>query len=58
MNDPIYKLLLNREYDGETICDIEEDVYTAIVGAKIPKDEDNFEKGTFTIKLEWKRDGY
>jgi len=59
MSNPIYKLLLKKLYDGESISDIEEDVYTAIVGANLPKDKDGFEQGEFSIKLEWKQDnGY
>lgn len=50
-NDQV-KILLNKEYDGESIVDAERDLYESINHADdIPQDEYGFPQGTFTITV-------
>jgi len=56
MKNLIHKLLLYKEYCGESISDIEEDVYTAINDNGIPIDKDGFIQGEFQLTLKWNRD--
>lgn len=46
-------ILLEQEYDSESIIDIERDVYEAVNYAELPTDEHGFVIGTFKVKLEW-----
>lgn len=46
-------LLFHKEYDGESIIDIEQDVMEAICEADVPADEHGIQQGTFTVKIEW-----
>lgn len=48
------KLIIKKEYCGENIADIEEDIYNSRIEANIPKDEYNFENGTFNLLLTWR----
>ena len=50
------KIIIKKEYCGENIIDIEEDIYSAIIEANIPKDESNIEKGMFKLSLTWRSD--
>jgi hypothetical protein len=52
-------ILFKKEYDGESIYDVERDVfetfqadYNALVHA-IPVDEHGIQKGTFKVTIEW-----
>ena len=45
------KSLLVREYSGESIVDIEQDIYDAINDADIPVDKYGFSQGTFRVVL-------
>ncbi|HHE64887.1 MAG TPA: hypothetical protein ENL09_02585 [Bacteroidetes bacterium] len=47
------KLIFHKEYCGEDLNDIEEDIYSAIIDANLPKDEYNFEQGEFRLTLKW-----
>lgn len=53
------KLLFEKEYDGESIIDMERDVFEAVQPAfnemarSIPTDEYGIQRGTFRVKLEW-----
>ena len=55
-------ILFEKQYDGESVCDLERDVYEAFVEdfnpvmAAIPKDRHNFATGTFTVRIEWSAD--
>lgn len=53
------RVLLDKTYDGESIADIDRDVYEAFDGdytpnAKdIPMDENNIPQGVFTVCITW-----
>ena len=47
------EILLYKEYKGESIVDIEQDVYECINVSDLPVDEYGFATGTFTVKIEW-----
>lgn len=46
-------ILLEKEYDGNSIIDIERDVYEAVNYAELSADEHGFVIGTLKVKLEW-----
>ena len=52
-------ILFEKEYDGESLYDLQRDVHEAFVEdfnpimATLPKDKHNFTMGTFTVKIEW-----
>lgn len=48
-------IIFEREYDGETLVDVEEDVYDAINYSDLPVDEHGFIKGTFKVTISWER---
>lgn len=51
--------LLNKDYDGESICDVSRDVSEAFLpeftenAGKIPVDEYGFSLGKFTVLITW-----
>lgn len=51
--------IFQKEYDGESICDIQRDVHEAFdsrfnpLVAQIPQDEFGFQQGTFTVTITW-----
>lgn len=51
--------LLDKQYDGESIADVERDVYEAFDGRftpamdSIPTDAHGISKGTFTVTIKW-----
>lgn len=51
--------IFEKEYDGESIYDVQRDVIEAFdakfnpVVKDIPQDEHGFQRGTFTVKIEW-----
>ncbi len=51
--------IFEKEYDGESIYDVQRDVIEAFDGRfnpmvkDIPQDEYGFQLGTFTVKIEW-----
>ena len=55
-------ILFEKEYDSESVGDLERDVYEAFVEdfnpimATLPKDQYNFTTGTFTVRIEWVAD--
>jgi hypothetical protein len=52
-------ILFNKKYDDESLYDLGRDIEEAIdqrfndLISKLPKDEDGFTKGTFTVTIEW-----
>ena len=52
MTNEQVKVLLNKEYSGESIIDAERDLYESVNHADdIPQDEYGFPQGTFTITV-------
>ena len=55
--------IFQKDYDGESLYDLSRDISEAFderfnpTVATIPKDEHCFQKGTFTVKVEWKPEG-
>ena len=49
-------IIFEKIYDGESLVDIEEDVYDAVNASKfpIPYNEEGFHAGTFTVTISWK----
>lgn len=51
------KILLEKEYCGESLCDVERDVYEAlswpVEDKDIPTDKYNIPQGTFKITITW-----
>ena len=51
--------IFEKEYDGESIYDVQRDVIEAFdarfnpMVTNIPQDEHGFHLGTFTVKIEW-----
>lgn len=52
--------IFKKEYDGESLYDLERDVvealmeeYNSVVG-EIPQDEHGFQQGTFEVTITWK----
>ena len=45
--------IMNKFYDGNSITDIEEDVYYAINDEDLPVDDYGFNKGTFHVVISW-----
>lgn len=48
--------IFEKEYDGETIIDIEEDVYDAINYRDLPANEHGILEGYFTVTVSWRKD--
>jgi hypothetical protein len=54
--------LLDKTYDGESICDAERDVYEAFIEdftpavSGIPSDDLGFQTGTFKVTVTWEPD--
>jgi hypothetical protein len=46
-------IIFYKEYDGESIADIEEDVYDAVNDSDIPADDHGFTKGIFRVTISW-----
>jgi hypothetical protein len=46
--------IFNREYSGESIVDIEQDIYDAINNTELPVDEHGFIAGTFRVTIQFK----
>lgn len=42
-----------KEYDGESIVDLDRDIFEALEESDIPQDKHGFHEGTFTVKIEW-----
>ena len=51
--------IFEKEYDGESIYDVQRDVIEAFderfnrMVKDIPQDEYGFQQGTFTVRIEW-----
>lgn len=52
--------IFKKEYDGESLYDLERDVvealmeeYNSVIG-EIPTDEHGFQQGTFEVTITWK----
>ncbi len=58
MQNEIFK----KEYDGESLYDIQRDVHEAFdsrfnpLAEQIPQDEYGFQQGTFTVTITWSPD--
>ena len=50
------KLIMQREYDDESLIDFHENLLDAIDNAKIPQDNNGFLLGTFRITIMWEYD--
>jgi len=52
-------LLFEKEYDGESICDVSRDVYEVLSGDhnhsinQIPVDTHGIQRGIFTVRVDW-----
>ena len=50
-------IIFDKEYDGESIVDMERDVYEALNDEyEIPVDEYGFSKGIFRVTISWSED--
>lgn len=50
-------IIFEKTYDGESIVDIEQDIYESInENYDLPMDENNFNTGTFKVTIEWFND--
>jgi hypothetical protein len=55
-------ILFQKEYDGESIYDLERDVSESLQGEynalihSIPEDEHGFQAGRFKVTIEWEND--
>ena len=55
-------ILFNKQYDGESLIDTYRDFSEALESdynplvSEIPQDKYGFQKGTFTVTIEWKND--
>lgn len=53
------RVLLDKAYSAEELCDVGRDVHEAFderftpAAAGIPKDEHGFDKGTFKVSITW-----
>ena len=43
-----------KEYDGESIVDLDRDIFEALNESNVPQDKYGFPEGTFTVTIEWK----
>lgn len=50
------KVIMQVEYDGESIIDIDQHIYDAIEDADLPTDKYGFMKGTIVATLVWVND--
>lgn len=50
------KQLLNKTYSGESIVDVERDVYEALADDSIPQDEYGFAKGQYRVVITFEED--
>lgn len=50
--------LFNKQYDGESIVDIERDLMEMFndVSESVPVDENNIMNGTFTVQVSWEQE--
>lgn len=48
-------LIFEKEYSDESLIDLAEDISDAVFDGDlfIPKDEDGFRQGTFTVRVIW-----
>lgn len=46
-------IIFEKEYDEETLLDIQDDIFDAVNKASLPEDEYGFRKGTFTVRVVW-----
>lgn len=49
-------IILEKEYNGETIVDYEEDIRWAIEELDVPIDEHGFMSGIIKIKVTWEQE--
>lgn len=56
------KIIFQKQYDGESLFDLERDILECINEEyndeleELPKDEHGFQKGIFTATIEWSED--
>lgn len=55
MDEYLY-FVMEKEYSGESIVDLEEDIMYNIENADVPKDEHGVHKGTFRVTVQWIED--
>ena len=52
-------IIFEKRYDGESLCDLQQDISDAIdsdfneIWEKIPVDDYGFQKGQFKVTIEW-----
>lgn len=46
-------IILEKEYDAETIVDLDEDFHWALNESNLPKCEDGITTGHFEVKINW-----
>ncbi len=51
MNEP--KILFQKEYDSESLADVERAMWEAMDEHDLPQDEYGFDLGTFKFTVEW-----
>lgn len=50
------KKLLDREYDDNSVVDVERDVFEAINDSDLPVDNHGFTQGTYRVVITWTSD--
>jgi len=46
-------ILFKKQYDGESMIDMPDDIYYALEECDVPQDEYGIQTGTFTVTIEW-----
>jgi hypothetical protein len=46
-------LVMNKNYDEESLIDLEMAIWDYIAAANIPTDENGFSLGTYKVRIEW-----
>lgn len=49
-------ILFEKEYDAESLCDVERDVYEALNYNSLTMTPDGFAEGYFTVTISWRKD--
>jgi hypothetical protein len=47
------KVIFKKEYDGESIVDLPEDIHYALEECGVPQDEYGLHRGTFVVTIKW-----
>lgn len=51
-----HKRIFHKKYSGESLIDVDGDLFDAIENAQVPKDTYGIQQGTFYITVMWKPD--